>query len=112
MGVDDGAHAPLSCKCLLRRYLPEPALHALLFQCVVHPKGLDPFQAAKAWHLRMQEGSPWKEVRARVHTMTGERPGQDAVEDAVQRVEPQRNTAEFRRTGAVKSGLTNHDRTA
>ena len=55
----------------------------MLFQCVVHPKGLDPFQAAKAWHLRVQQGMSWLQVRAQVHAVSGARLGQRAVEDAV-----------------------------
>ena len=66
--------------------LPLPVLlleRAMLFRCVVHPKGLNPFQAAKAWHLRVRDGLAWKEVRAQVRTINGTHPGQDAVEDAV-----------------------------
>ena len=54
----------------------------MLFQYVVHPKGLDPFQAAKAWHLRIQSCLPWKMVRAQVRTVSGTEPGQDALADA------------------------------
>ena len=55
----------------------------MLFRCTVHPRGLDPFQAAKAWHLRIRDGLTWKEVRAEVRTINGAHPGQEAVEDAV-----------------------------
>ena len=76
----------------------------MLFRCVVHPKGLDPFQAAKAWHLRMQEGLPWKVVRLQVRTMSGAHPGKMAAEDAVSRVDAQRSTSKFRKTGIASSG--------
>ena len=33
----------------------------MLFRYSVHPKGLDPFQAAKALHLRVQEGLSWEQ---------------------------------------------------
>ena len=79
----------------------------MLFQCVVHPKGLDPFQAAKAWHLRVQQGMSWLQVRAQVHAVSGARPGQRAVEDAVTRVAAQQHSAEFQRTGAVKAKYAN-----
>ena len=85
--------------------LPLPVLlleRAMLFRCVVHPKGLNPFQAAKAWHLRVRDGLAWKEVRAQVHTINGTHPGQDAVEDAVARVEAQRHTHDFQKTGVAK----------
>lgn len=75
----------------------------MLFQYVVHPRGLDPFQAAKAWHLRVQGGLPWKAVRAQVHTVSGAQPGQDAMEDAVARVGAQRHARSFRKSGAVQS---------
>ena len=64
----------------------------MIFRCTVHPKGLDPFQAAKAWHLRVQQGLPWKVVRSLVRTASNEAPGQDALEDAVARVDKQRRT--------------------
>ena len=85
--------------------LPLPVLlleRAMLFRCVVHPKGLNPFQAAKAWHLRVRDGLAWKEVRAQVRTINGTHPGQDAVEDAVARVEAQRHTHDFQKTGVAK----------
>ena len=75
----------------------------MLFQYVVHPRGLDPFQAAKAWHLRVQGGLPWKKVRAQVHTVSGAQPGQDAIEDAVARVGAQRHALSFQKSGAVQS---------
>ena len=86
-------------------------VQAMLFQCVLHPKGLDPFQAAKAWHLRMKQGMSWLQVRAQVHTVAGARPGQRAVEDAVTRVAAQRHSVEFQRTGVVKANYTNCGRT-
>lgn len=87
------------------------SLAAMLFHCVVHPKGLDPFQAAKAWHLRKQEGLPWKVVRFQVHTMSGTHPGMDAVQDAVGRVEAQRRTSKFRKAGVASSGYARCGRT-
>ena len=83
----------------------------MLFQCVLHPKELDPFQAAKAWHLRVKQGVPWLQVRAQVHTVAGTRPVQRAVEDAVARVAAQRHSAEFQRIGVVKAGYANCGRT-
>ena len=57
----------------------------MLFRCVVHPKGLSPLLAAKAWHLRICDGLTWEQARAEVRTTNGEHPGQDAVKDAVSR---------------------------
>ena len=73
----------------------------MLFRCAVHPKGLDPFQAAKAWHLRKKDGLPWQVVRLQVCTMSGTQPGRMAVEDAVRRIEAQRQTSKFKRTGVA-----------
>ena len=75
---------------------------ALLFRCVVHSKGLSPLQAAKVWHLRARDGLAWEEVRAQVRTINGTHPGQDAVEDAVARVEAQHHTHDFQKTGVAK----------
>ena len=90
-------------ECLRSLRASQPAA-TMLFQYVVHPKGLDPFQAAKAWHLRTQAGLPWKVVRAQVRTVSGTPPGQDALEDAVARVGAQRHVRSFRKSGAAKHG--------
>ena len=42
----------------------------MIFRYAIHRKGLDPFQAAKAWRLRVQQGLPWKAVRALVRTVS------------------------------------------
>ena len=80
---------------------------AMLFSSSVHPWGLDPFQAARAWHMRAVQGMAWKEVRSLVRTVSGMRPGQDALEDAVARADTQRHTAAFKKCGAAKSGYAN-----
>ena len=79
----------------------------MIFRYTVHPKGLDPFQSAKAWHLRVQQGLPWKSVRSLVRTVSKKIPGQDAVEDAVARVDTQRRTSEFKKSGNAKSSYAN-----
>ena len=57
-------------------------------KCTVtlHPKGLNPFQSAKALFLRKKSKLPWKEVRQQVRTVNGKVPGQAAVENAVHSV--------------------------
>ena len=40
----------------------KPGSIAMLVQSSVHPNGLNPFQAAKAWHLRKVQRLPWKAV--------------------------------------------------
>ena len=46
-----------------------PFLHRLmLLRISIHPKGLTPFQAAKAWHLRHVQKLPWAAVREQVRT--------------------------------------------
>ena len=37
----------------------------------LHPKGLTPFEAAKAWHLRQVQKLPWHSVREQVRTISG-----------------------------------------
>ena len=73
----------------------------MIFRYTAHPKGLDPFQAAKAWHLRCHEGLPWKAVRSLVRTVSGAPPGQDALEDAAARVDTQHCTAALKKSGAA-----------
>ena len=81
----------------------------MLFQYVVHPRGLDPFQAAKAWHLRVEGGLPWKAVRAQVHTVSGVQPGQDAIEDAVARIGAQCHTRSLGSQVLSRASITDVD---
>ena len=71
----------------------------LLFRCAVHPKGLDPFQVAKAWCPHKKDGLPRQAVRLQVCTMAGTQPGRMAAEDAVGKVEVQRQAGKYKRTG-------------
>ena len=57
-----------------RTGLPPPAMK---YNFVTHPAGLNPFQAAKAWHLRKCAKLPWKEVRAQLLTVSGRRPSRN-----------------------------------
>ena len=84
--------------------IPQLVCQAMLYRCTLHPKGLNPFQAAKAWHLRKKLKQSWHKIRSQLRTVNGSRPGQDAAEDAVARVEAQRHTAHFRKFGAAKLG--------
>ena len=45
-------------------------------KCTVtlHPKGLDPFQAVKAWLLRKKLKQLWRDVRKQVRTVSGNLP--------------------------------------
>ena len=62
------------------------------------------FQAANAWHSRRAAWMPWKKVRLLVHTASGALPGLGALEDAVARVDMQRHTDAFKKSGAATSG--------
>ena len=73
----------------------------------VHPNGLDPFQAAKAWMLRTKLKLAWKEVRGQVLTARGGRPGQRALELAVKRIDVQQHQTHFRRTGTATLAYSN-----
>ena len=62
--------------------LPSPSVSsrvAMLFRCTIHPHGLDPFQAAKAWQLRTREKLSWRAIRLQVRTVSGGRPGRKAL---------------------------------
>ena len=84
--------------------LHSPAvLGAMKHTFVVHPHGLDPFQAAKAWQLRKVVGLPWNLLS----TVDGGRPGRRGMEAAVRRIDAQWHTAAFRRTGAARLAYGN-----
>ena len=84
--------------------LPPPAMK---YSFVAHPAGLNPFQAAKAWHLRKCSKLPWREVRTQLLTVSGRRPSRKAMFHAVARIEAQRHTTGFRRTGAATLAYQN-----
>ena len=53
----------------------------------LHPKGLPPLQAMKAWVLRTEEGLSWPEIQERTTNVLGEAAGDKAVREAVARIE-------------------------
>lgn len=84
-----------------------PRSRAMRMSVSLHPKGLSPFEAAKAWHLREVEKLPWLAVRKQVRTLDGGQPRRYAVVDAVKRISAQRHTAAFRRTGVATTAYRN-----
>lgn len=85
----------------------KPGSIAMLVQSSVHPNGLNPFQAAKAWHLRKVQRLPWKAVREQVRTVSGGHPQRYAVVRAVRRIDDQHNSAAFRSTGVAMTAYRN-----
>ena len=67
----------------------------------LHPRGLNPFEAARAWHLRHVQKLPWLAIQERVRTCSGARPRRHALADAVRRISDQCHSAAFRRTGVA-----------
>ena len=59
----------------------------MLVHCSVHPKGLDPFLSAKAWHLRKVQRLPWKAAWERLRTASGGWPQRDSVANAARRID-------------------------
>ena len=53
----------------------------------VHPRGLYPTQAARAWQLRVEEGMVIRDVCDEVVNMLGAKPSFKAVWRAIQAVE-------------------------
>ena len=53
----------------------------------LHPKGLPPLQAMKAWVLRMEEGLSWPEIQERTTNVLGEAARSKAIREAVARIE-------------------------
>ena len=84
--------------------LPPPAMK---YSFVAHPAGLNPFQAAKAWHLRKCSKLPWREVRTQLLTVSGRCPNRKAMFHAAARIDAQQHTASFRHTGAAKLAYQN-----
>ena len=87
------------------RLAPTSALASLsmLLRLSIHPQGLTPFEAAKAWHLRHVQKLPWRAVREQVRTSDGGHPRRYAVVNAVRRISEQRHTQTFRRTGTAST---------
>ena len=74
---------------------------------VVHPRGLDPFQAAKVWQLRKVMGLPWAKIQTMLLTVDGGRPSLKGMRAAVRRIDAQRYTPTFRRTGTASLAYGN-----
>lgn len=63
------------------------AASMVLVSVSVHPSGLHPTEAARAHHLRHEEGLSWSSVSLEVVNVHGERPSVHAVRNAVAAVE-------------------------
>ena len=72
---------------------------------IIHPRGLHPLQAAKAWHLHKEEGLPLTSVREEVQNTMGLRPSAKAVWTAVRAVEQSQGG-----DGVPRSGYSNFGR--
>ena len=57
------------------------------FVVTVHPQGLHPLEAVRAWHMHKEEGSTIREVREQVTNIQGETPSASTVWSAVKRVD-------------------------
>ena len=56
-------------------------------EVVVHPQGLGPTEAAKAWYMRVVEKMKWTDIQKKVKTVQGKTPqSEHCVKNAVQRV--------------------------
>ena len=71
----------------------------------VHPKGLGPKEAAKAWYMRTQQKLKWNVIRTKVKNLQGRSPeSEHAVKNAVKRV------AEAGRNGVANTRWSNSGR--
>ena len=70
----------------------------------LHPKGLPPLQAMKAWVLRIEEGLSWPEIQQRTTNVLGETAGDKAVREAVARIEAMEDGALVPQTKYGKCG--------
>ena len=64
----------LALSCLLVRQPAMPTAHV-----TVHPRGLRPTEAARAWHLHAEEGMSIQDVCVEVINVLGETPSYKAV---------------------------------
>ena len=56
-------------------------------EVTVHPSGLHPKKAAKAWYLRREEGLGWEEIAGQIPNMQGAPAGVHAVRNAVESID-------------------------
>ena len=53
----------------------------------VHPQGLGPQEAAKAWYFRVKEKMKWNDIKKKVKNLQGKTPkSEHCVKNAMQRV--------------------------
>ena len=62
-----------------------------IVQVSLHPRGLHPTEAARAWHLHVEEGTSLNDVRKQVVNLTGSTPSVKAVWNAIHRTNAVRN---------------------
>ena len=59
----------------------------MIVKVSVHPQGLGPTEAAKAWYMRMVQKMRWNKIQQQVKNVSGKTPDSDkCVRNAVQRV--------------------------
>jgi len=71
---------------------------------VVHPQGLHPFEAVRAWQKHREEGMSLNEVRSEVVKLQGQKPSKKAFENAVKRVDMMRPGDVVPKSGYDKCG--------
>ena len=59
----------------------------------LHPSGLAPDQAAKAWYLRIKEKSRWNKIQEEVVNLQGGEPSETCLRLAVNRVQQKGKSA-------------------
>ena len=70
----------------------------------VHPRGLHPLEAAKAWHLHKEEGMRLEDVCLEVENLQGHQPSVKAVWTGVQMFERVRGTSAMPQSFYAKCG--------
>ena len=74
-----------SCPCAVE------GLAMPLVQTMLHPRGLHPTEAARAWHLHEEEGVVLRDICKEVTNMSGETPSVKAVCHAIRMVKADLN---------------------
>ena len=70
----------------------------------VHPRGLHPTEAARAWHLHVEEGMGIRDVRGEVVNMLGQTPSYKAVWRAIQAAKAVHGTHAIPKTNYANRG--------
>ena len=80
----------------------------LVVQVALHPRGLHPLQAARAFHLHAEEGVPMRDICEEVTNLSGERPSFKAVWHAIHTIKAKQSSQPIAQTNYGNCGWKGH----